>query len=315
MHSPQPKAAKAASLGFVIPGMRVEYGLGFSAVAVLPFVALLGTSLGSFIWGSAGRYLWSPRRDFACRRFLRRYFHLRRHAVFLVEYRDVFFDGACCRRHAAGRERSSCRNSSDQTPGLVPGAAWRHWDGRRLLRHQRMLRATATVFRVADHVVSGISNRPASHCTQSVSSRIHAFPASNGTNRRCEKDAGALRFCDGHRIRKGHARKPRATRDYRKPAIQFVVGRASSARAECCTHARGAGLGIRQFWRAVVVAGQLDGLGPQRGHDQRSYRAFYADCSSSHCDDDLSLHSLEHQTDADSCDRDHYSGFDRHVVS
>jgi len=36
---------KAASLGFVIPGMRVEYGLSFSAVAVLPFVALLGTTV------------------------------------------------------------------------------------------------------------------------------------------------------------------------------------------------------------------------------------------------------------------------------
>jgi MFS transporter, putative metabolite:H+ symporter len=43
---------KAASLGFVVPGMRVEYALGFSAVAVLPFVALLGTTLGSFIWGA-----------------------------------------------------------------------------------------------------------------------------------------------------------------------------------------------------------------------------------------------------------------------
>jgi MFS transporter, putative metabolite:H+ symporter len=43
---------KAASLGFVIPGMRVEYGLGFSAVAILPFAALLGTTAGSFIWGT-----------------------------------------------------------------------------------------------------------------------------------------------------------------------------------------------------------------------------------------------------------------------
>lgn len=43
---------KAASLGFVIPGMRVEYGLGFSAVAILPFVALLGTTVGSVIWGT-----------------------------------------------------------------------------------------------------------------------------------------------------------------------------------------------------------------------------------------------------------------------
>lgn len=43
---------KAASLGFVVPGMRAEYGLGFSGVAILPFVALLGTTLGSFIWGA-----------------------------------------------------------------------------------------------------------------------------------------------------------------------------------------------------------------------------------------------------------------------
>ena len=43
---------KASSLGFVIPGMRTEYGLSFSAVAVLPFVALLGTTAGSFIWGA-----------------------------------------------------------------------------------------------------------------------------------------------------------------------------------------------------------------------------------------------------------------------
>jgi putative MFS transporter len=43
---------KAASLGFVTPGMRAEYGLSFSAVAVLPFIALLGTTVGSFIWGA-----------------------------------------------------------------------------------------------------------------------------------------------------------------------------------------------------------------------------------------------------------------------
>jgi MFS transporter, putative metabolite:H+ symporter len=43
---------KASSLGFVIPGMRTEYGLSFSRAAILPFVALLGTTLGSLIWGS-----------------------------------------------------------------------------------------------------------------------------------------------------------------------------------------------------------------------------------------------------------------------
>lgn len=42
---------KAATLGFVVPGMRTEYVLTFSAVAVLPFVALFGTTVGSFLWG------------------------------------------------------------------------------------------------------------------------------------------------------------------------------------------------------------------------------------------------------------------------
>jgi len=42
---------KPATLGFVVPGMGLEYGLRASAVAVLPFVALLGTTVGSFIWG------------------------------------------------------------------------------------------------------------------------------------------------------------------------------------------------------------------------------------------------------------------------
>jgi putative MFS transporter len=43
---------KPASLGFVTPGMRVEYGLGRASVAYLPFSALLGTAAGSFIWGA-----------------------------------------------------------------------------------------------------------------------------------------------------------------------------------------------------------------------------------------------------------------------
>ncbi|HVW07907.1 MAG TPA: MFS transporter [Bryobacteraceae bacterium] len=43
---------KAASLGFVTPGMRVEYGLNGPQIAVLPLVALMGTTVGSFIWGA-----------------------------------------------------------------------------------------------------------------------------------------------------------------------------------------------------------------------------------------------------------------------
>jgi MFS transporter, putative metabolite:H+ symporter len=42
---------KPATLGFVVPGMGAEYGLGSASVAVLPFAALLGTTVGSFIWG------------------------------------------------------------------------------------------------------------------------------------------------------------------------------------------------------------------------------------------------------------------------
>jgi len=43
---------KAATLGFVTPGMRTEYGLGAASIAVLPVVALTGTTVGSLIWGT-----------------------------------------------------------------------------------------------------------------------------------------------------------------------------------------------------------------------------------------------------------------------
>ena len=42
---------KPASLGFVTPGMREEYGVSGAFVAVLPFAALSGTVVGSFVWG------------------------------------------------------------------------------------------------------------------------------------------------------------------------------------------------------------------------------------------------------------------------
>ncbi|MEJ0028221.1 MAG: MFS transporter [Rhizomicrobium sp.] len=43
---------KPASLGLVTPGMRVEYNVSKAVVAFLPFSALIGTALGSFIWGA-----------------------------------------------------------------------------------------------------------------------------------------------------------------------------------------------------------------------------------------------------------------------
>ena len=42
---------KPATLGFVLPGLASEYGIGRSTAAYLPFVALLGTTVGSFVWG------------------------------------------------------------------------------------------------------------------------------------------------------------------------------------------------------------------------------------------------------------------------
>jgi len=43
---------KPASLGFVTPGMRVEYGVDRATVALLPLSALAGTTIGSFVWGA-----------------------------------------------------------------------------------------------------------------------------------------------------------------------------------------------------------------------------------------------------------------------
>ena len=43
---------KPASLGFVTPGMKLEYQVGPAEVSALPFSALIGTVVGSFIWGA-----------------------------------------------------------------------------------------------------------------------------------------------------------------------------------------------------------------------------------------------------------------------
>jgi putative MFS transporter len=43
---------KVSSLGFVIPGMRIEYGLSAAEVSLLPLSALTGATLGSFLWGA-----------------------------------------------------------------------------------------------------------------------------------------------------------------------------------------------------------------------------------------------------------------------
>ncbi len=42
---------KPATLGFVLPGLAREYEIERSTAALLPFVALTGTTVGSFVWG------------------------------------------------------------------------------------------------------------------------------------------------------------------------------------------------------------------------------------------------------------------------
>lgn len=45
---------KPATLGFVLPGLAEEYGISRSVAALLPFVALSGTTVGSLVWGYLG---------------------------------------------------------------------------------------------------------------------------------------------------------------------------------------------------------------------------------------------------------------------
>lgn len=42
---------KPATLGFVLPGMSAEYGITKKTAALLPFFAMIGTTLGSLLWG------------------------------------------------------------------------------------------------------------------------------------------------------------------------------------------------------------------------------------------------------------------------
>jgi len=42
---------KPATLGFVLPGVRAEYGITTAQAAMLPLVALTGTTIGSLAWG------------------------------------------------------------------------------------------------------------------------------------------------------------------------------------------------------------------------------------------------------------------------
>jgi putative MFS transporter len=45
---------KPATLGFVLPGIKHEYGVSASVASMLPLIALIGTTIGSILWGILG---------------------------------------------------------------------------------------------------------------------------------------------------------------------------------------------------------------------------------------------------------------------
>ena len=114
---------KPASLGFVVPGMAAEYHLSRQVVALLPLFALLGTTLGSLVWGFLADMLG------------------RRAAILLAAIMFIgtaicgampsfawnivmcFLMGMSAGRHAADRLHAACRAGANTPSRLVPGFA------------------------------------------------------------------------------------------------------------------------------------------------------------------------------------------------
>ena len=150
---------KPASLGFVTPGMKVEYMIGPAKVALLPFAALAGTALGSFVWGvladlygrratillSAVMFIGTS----ICGAMPSFWWN-----VFMC-----FLMGAVGGRHAACCIRAAGRDHADAPPRLDAGAGRRHRRRGRLSGRLRRVGAAAADLRLADHVVSEPSLR------------------------------------------------------------------------------------------------------------------------------------------------------------
>jgi putative MFS transporter len=112
---------KPATLGFVLPGMSAEYGISKATVAWFPFTALVGTTIGSFVWGWLadvyGRRGLDPAVDHPVRLDL----DLRRDAALRAEPPDVLPDGLLGRRHAARSSTPSSPRSCRR--GTEPGCS------------------------------------------------------------------------------------------------------------------------------------------------------------------------------------------------
>jgi len=144
---------KPASLGFVTPGMRVEYGLEAQSVALLPLSALLGTALGSFIWGALADL------------------YGRRASILLSSVMFVgtsicgampsfwwnvgmcFLMGAAAGGMLPVAYTLSCRDNAHAASRLVPRSRRGSRDNRGIFRRERAICALTADIRLADHVV------------------------------------------------------------------------------------------------------------------------------------------------------------------
>jgi len=171
---------KPASLGFVTPGMRIEYGLDKAGVAWLPLFALAGTVIGSTVWGALAD-LYGRRSVILLSSVMFIGTSIcRRHAVLRLESLHVPFDGRGGRRHASGRLRPARRNHADPPPRLEPGAGRRDRRGGRIFRRQRLLRPAAAPLRLENHVVPQPPHRPDTHRAQPPSAGVRRFLQQTG---------------------------------------------------------------------------------------------------------------------------------------
>ena len=130
---------KPATLSFVTPGMVKEYGLkaatnphGSVPVALLPFSGIVGTVIGSWAWGWAGRsrrlaFLDPHRRD-----AVRDDLNLRCDAVLQLEPHHVLLHGHRRGRNAAHHVRPARRDHTRPAPELAHGADRRRGRGSRI---------------------------------------------------------------------------------------------------------------------------------------------------------------------------------------
>ena len=183
---------KPASLGFVTPGMRAEYGIDRAVVALLPFSALCGTAVGSFVWGLLADL------------------YGRRASILLS---SVMFVGTsiCGAMPSFWWNVFMCFMMGAAAGGLLPVAnallaetmptRHRGWSlvlvgGIGAIGGYFAASALSALLQpdvwLAHHVVSQPSHRPDPDCAESASAGIRPLPAAYGPYRRSTRGAGAV---------------------------------------------------------------------------------------------------------------------------